>query len=385
MSEQTTQLDLSEVTANLTDDELSGFDYEQYMAQQTETNDETPTDQVDEEDVASSQSASEGEEVKSDEVVEQNTEVPNPEETEKVEVVEPTQVEGEGKPVNLEEKPEAKPKEKDTTATDYQAAYERIFAPFKANGVDIQAQSVEDVIQLMQMGANYHKKMAAFKEPRKILKVLEQHDLMDESKLAYLIDLHNKNPQAIAKLIQDSKVDAYELQQDESAANYVPTPNNVTDAQIELDQVLEDLQSSATYQRTMTVVGTQWDLNSRTFLADNPAAIAVIDSHMSNGIYDQIWPIVVRERTMGRLGGLSDIEAYRTVGDALANQGQLTGQAPAPKQEPIARATPKPKVDPTVEARKRAAAAPAKTAPPPATNTAQSSWTLSDEEFLQKL
>ena len=56
---------------------------------------------------------------------------------------------------------------------DYKAEYEKLLKPFKANGRDIQVGSVDDAIALMQMGANYNKKMAALKPNMKLLKMLE--------------------------------------------------------------------------------------------------------------------------------------------------------------------------------------------------------------------
>ena len=85
----------------------------------------------------------------------------------------------------------------DVPVVDYKAEYEKLLAPFKANGTDMQAQSVEDAIQLMQMGAGFHKKIAALKPAMKQVKLLEKHGLLDEDKLNYLIDLANKKPEAI--------------------------------------------------------------------------------------------------------------------------------------------------------------------------------------------
>lgn len=44
-------------------------------------------------------------------------------------------------------------------AVDYKAGYEQIMALTKANGKTMQVKSVEEAIQLMQMGANYTRKM----------------------------------------------------------------------------------------------------------------------------------------------------------------------------------------------------------------------------------
>lgn len=100
---------------------------------------------------------------------------------------------------------EDKASETADTAVDYKTEYEKIMAPFKANGMDMQAKSVEDAIQLMQMGAGFHKKMAALKPAMRQMKLLEKHGLLDDEKLNYLIDLSNKNPEAIKQLLKDSQ------------------------------------------------------------------------------------------------------------------------------------------------------------------------------------
>ena len=87
---------------------------------------------------------------------------------------------------------------------DYKAEYDRLVAPFKANGREITVKSVDDAIALMQMGANYNKKMSALKPNLKLMKLLENNGLLDETKIGFLIDLEKKNPDAINKLIKDS-------------------------------------------------------------------------------------------------------------------------------------------------------------------------------------
>ena len=57
----------------------------------------------------------------------------------------------------VEEKEDIDKKEsvEETSTIDYKSEYEKIFKPFKANGKEITPRNVEDVINLMQMGANY--------------------------------------------------------------------------------------------------------------------------------------------------------------------------------------------------------------------------------------
>ena len=51
----------------------------------------------------------------------------------------------------------------ETKEFDYESAYKKVSEPFKANGVDIQVKEPDDIVRLMQMGANYQKKMSQLK------------------------------------------------------------------------------------------------------------------------------------------------------------------------------------------------------------------------------
>ena len=203
---------------------------------------------------------------------------------------------------------------------DYKAEYEKLLKPFKANGRDIQVGSVDDAVALMQMGANYNKKMAALKPNMKLMKMLENHDLLSEDKLNYLIDLSRKDAGAINKLIKESGIDPLTLDT-EKADGYTPKSYKVDEREIELDMVLEQIQHSQAYPKTLEVVSKQWDPASRQTVANSPQLLKIINDHVDRGIYDVISAEVERERIFGRLNGLSDIEAYRQVGDSIQARG----------------------------------------------------------------
>ena len=295
--------------------------------------------------------------------------------------------EGEGQDllVTDQAKPEDKPKE--DSGIDYKAEYEKLLSPFKANGRDMTVESVEDAKALMQMGANYNKKMAALKPSLKILKLLENNGLLSEEKLSYLIDLDKKDPAAISKLVKDSGMDPLDMSTDDKV-EYTPKKYAVDDAEIELDTVLDELQGTPTYTRTLDVVSNKWDGPSKQVIANSPQILKVINNHMQSGIYDLIQTEVERERVFGRLNGLSDIEAYRQVGDKiqarggfdhLGRQGQQT--QPAPKI-----VTPKPKVaDDDKLKDKRRAASSTKPAGPTQAVATFNPLALSDEEFSKQM
>lgn len=249
--------------------------------------------------------------------------------------------------------------EPEDKAVDYKAEYDKLMAPFRANGKEMQVKNIDEAMQLMQMGAGFNKKMAGLKPAFKTLKLLENNGLMDESKLSYLIDLDKKNPEAIKKLIKESGIDPIDLDLD-TESDYKPETYTVDDRELELDEVLDSISESPTYSKTIDVVSTKWDQASKQTIANNPQLLTVINNHMASGIYDQISNGVERERSFGRLKGLTDIEAYKQVGDAMDAEGKFAGQGEAPAKPTNAgqRVERKPKAkvdDPKLKSKKRAA------------------------------
>lgn len=284
------------------------------------------------------------------------------------------------------QKPEVAAQEE--SAIDYKKEYEKLLAPFMANGKEIKVNNVEDAVSLMQMGANYNKKMAALKPNLKLLKLLESNGLLSEERVGFLIDLEKKNPDAINKLIKESGIDPMDLDA-EKANDYKPTLRTVDDKELELDAVLEEIQDTPSYSKTIQVVGKEWDAASKQTIANSPSILKIINSHVQSGVYDLIQEEMERERMFGRLQGLSDIEAYRQVGDAIqARNGfaHLNVNANGQGQQTLANTRvvqPKPKkVDEEKLKEKRRAASTAKpTGSNPKVAADFNPLALSDEEF----
>ena len=257
---------------------------------------------------------------------------------------------------------EAKEEVTTTDTIDYKAEYERLTQSFKANGKEIAVANVDEAISLMQMGANYNKKMAALKPNLKLLKLLENNKLLDEAKLSYLIDLDKKNPEAITKLLKDSGIDPLDVDL-EKDSEYKPNTYTVHDKELELDEVLANLQDTPTYGQTLDIVGNKWDGPSKQIVADNPQLLTLINDHVARGIYAVISKEVERERLFGRLNNVTDLEAYKIVGDNLEANGAFDHLNPVQKQvvkvAPLTKKAP----DPKLVSKKRAASSTQKTAP----------------------
>lgn len=220
-----------------------------------------------------------------------------------------------------EEENEDSDEESEDGSMDYEQLYSEVLAPVKANGNMVDIRNVEEARRLMSMGIDYGRKMKELKNSRKVLQMLSNHDLMGESELSYLIDLKNKNPQAIAKLVQESGYDPYSTEFDESK-EYTPSDYSVSDSEVQLQDVIDEIRHTPTYADTMQTV-TNMDDASKGVLAKNPQALRLLNEHRASGIYAIVEQEINRERAFGGLEGLSDLQAYEVVGKRLEQSGRF--------------------------------------------------------------
>lgn len=267
------------------------------------------------------------------------------------------------------------------TPVDYKAEYEKIMAPFKANGREVKLENPDEVIRLMQMGANYTKKMQALKPNLKLMRMLENNKLLDESKLSFLIDLDRKDPAAIQKLIHDSQIDPLDLDAATTPA-YTPGNHAVSDREMDFQSTLEDVTSTELGKDTVSHINQQWDQASKEAIFQEPKILQIITDQRENGIYAQISAEIDKRRMLGNLPEMSFLEAYRTVGDDLHAQGKLTpkGATAQPRRVVETRvAKPKPAAANNDKVR---AASPAKTTPQSTAKPEFDVFAMSDEEFM---
>jgi len=242
---------------------------------------------------------------------------------------------------------------------------DQITAPFKANGKTMKIENADDAVRLMQKGANYNLKMASMKPHLKVLKTLEKNEI-DEEKLNFLIDLDRNDPGAIARLLKQSEIDPIDFDTDRNEKQYKATDHSVEDREIAFDEVLDEIKDSDTYARTLDVVGGQWDDASKRAVTDAPELLRLMNDHMASGVYDVISNQLTQERALGRLNGLSDIEAYREVGDAIQAKGgfdHLFQQEERQQAPPSQERSTEPKQEAKSRREKRKAASPTKSAP----------------------
>ena len=253
--------------------------------------------------------------------------------------------------------------------------YAAIFKPFKANGKEITPKTVDDVISLMQMGANYTKKMQAMVPLKRTVETLNKADIKEED-LNFLIDVHKGDKEAIKKLLEKHKVDPLEL--DMETTNYVPKNNMISEEDIEYLSTLEDIQSSV--PKISEIISTKWDAESKQILLKDPKALIGLHQEIELGRFDEIQAQLEVDRTFGRYKGVSDFQAYiDIVNKKVATQVSKPTVTPT-VSDAVSTPTTKPKTQ-----HDKSKAAPAK-----GTATSQGSAittkdliNTSDEEFLK--
>jgi hypothetical protein len=267
---------------------------------------------------------------------------------------------------------------------DHKAELAKIMAPFKANGRDMQVRSADEAVALMQMGANYNKKMAGLKPHLALVKQLEKADLLSNEKIGFLIDLHNKNPEAIGKLIKDSGIDPLDLNEEKVQA-YVPNTYAISDKEQAFDEVLESIKDTPTYQRTLDTVANEWDQGSKAQLGEHPQVLKIINDHMASGIYDLIAAEVNHQKALGKLVGVPALAAYNQIGDQLNAAGAFNhlnkvATEPAPIKKVVVAEAAKP--NQAVQDQRRAAS-PTRTSPAKKVATDFNPLNMSDDEFAK--
>lgn len=187
----------------------------------------------------------------------------------------------------------------------------KIFAPFKANGKTIQVDNADDAVKLMQMGANYSKKMAELKPHLKTIKVLKNQNLLDESKLNTLIDAANGDKGAIKKLAEMNDIDLYDLSNGDDESEYTPKTHSISDEDYAFEEVVEELKTTDSYSTLVSKITKDFDDKSKVEIRNNPTILKTLNDHVASGLYDDISNEVAQLRTLGKVpADVPDVEVY---------------------------------------------------------------------------
>ncbi len=225
-------------------------------------------------------------------------------------------------------------KDGDKAPIDYKQEYEKLLAPFKANGREFKVNSPDEAVRLMQMGANYTKKMQSLAPNLKLMKMLDNNDLLTEDQVSYMIDLAQKKPDAIQKLLHESKIDPLEIDASEPG-NYQKGNHSVSDEEMAFHDVLGDVTQTSGGKETVQHIDKTWDQASKAAVFKEPTILAIINQQRENGVYDTITAEIDRQKTLGIIPNNTPfLEAYKLAGDKLQSENAFAPKEPETPQTP---------------------------------------------------
>ena len=280
------------------------------------------------------------------------------------------------------EKKAAQEKEESKSSVDYEGFYNTIMKPFKANGKTIELRSPEEAIQLMQMGANYTRKMQEISKHRKTIATLQENGINTDEDLAFILDIKNKNPEALKKFFKDNGIDPFDV--DTSAeVNYKPKVKMVSEEVLETRAVLDELNSDPDGAKTLRLIADTWDEESTRFMWNNPSAFGIIHEQRVSGVYDQIMNEIHRQTTLGMLKPTGSIlEKYNIVGNQLFGTGQPQNDT---TRRPIDTRVASRSSTPSSNRKAKAARSPSATGKRSSSVVLEDLMNLDDDKFLEAM
>jgi hypothetical protein len=192
--------------------------------------------------------------------------------------------------------------------TDYKSYWDSVTNITGYGGVKIKIDKPEDAITLIQKGLNYTKKMQEIKPSKQIIDTLADNDLLDHDKINLAIDIMKGNKEAIAKHLKDLNIDGLEINTEE--ANYNPSNYFMSEADYNNSEVIKEL-SKDTHGSEVLKAVSLWDEQSRKELSNNfERDLTMLAEHKRTGQFDAVMGDIQLHKSLGKLSGVSDAQAY---------------------------------------------------------------------------
>jgi hypothetical protein len=223
--------------------------------------------------------------------------------------------------------------EDDTTEEGEKAATEAAeeFAgkKFRANGQDFeftQDEINEQFETVFGKAMDYTQKMQKIAPFRKMISALESEGISHDQ-LNVAIDAMKGDKGAIKKLLEQNKIDAYDLTADEeNATAYVPSNYGKNETTLAIEEITSKLSGDEEFKITTNVIDEQWDGASRQAIAANPQMIEGLHNDIVSGLYDQVAPIAMKMKVLDG-NSKSDVEYYILAGNKFAQEHQANAKA----------------------------------------------------------
>ena len=233
------------------------------------------------------------------ETTEQSAESDSDDNGEKTEVVEGTE--------DSEEQPKADEQAKEEAPVVQKRKY-------KANGREFEftdAEIFEQFGKVFGQAMNYTQKMQQMAPYKSLVATMKEQNLTQED-LNLAIEVLKGDKQAIAEVMRRTGTDALDLDT-EAKQEYRPKNYGRNEAELAIQEIVEEIGKDPEYPVTYHVVEKQWDDKSRQAFASNPELIKELHLDVKSGVFDKVSPVAMKMKVLDG-GRKSDIEYYIAAG-----------------------------------------------------------------------
>ena len=224
--------------------------------------------------------------------------------------------------------------------------YEDLFKNgIKAAGVDRTVRDPEHLKTLVRIGLGANENNRKIKPYLKQLKSLEQAGVsLEDDNLNFLVDVMNGNKDAIKELVKNKfNLDEDEVQswydEEDGSKGYTPKDHVISDSRFQLQEILDDIKTTPTYDRTVNFLGSIDD-DGKVMISENPELVALLNDDMQSGAFDKAMDEAQFRMDRGLLPKQSILQSYVAVMQDVDFYNSLTGVTPEVTKEKPAKATP---------------------------------------------
>lgn len=190
---------------------------------------------------------------------------------------------------------------------------------FKANGQEFEF-TVDEMLKqfgsVFGQSMDYTQKTQKIAPFRKMISALEEENITEEQ-LNLLIDASKGNKGAIKQLMDNNKLESYDLsEEDNEQSPYAATQYGSDEQTLNLKEVVDSMSSDPEYTTTVDIVQHQWDSGSQNRLASNPSLLKALHHDVKTGIYANVAPEATKLKILDG-NTKSDIEYYMLAGQQL--------------------------------------------------------------------
>ncbi len=186
----------------------------------------------------------------------------------------------------------------------------------KAAGTSVKA-SLNELIAGFKKGMGFTKNMQQIAPFRRSISIMEDNGL-SEADLNMLVEAKSGNKQALAKLLSDANIDAFDIE-DEEIENYTPADYGKDIPDPAMEQVKSEINSDTEYVSKVENAIDTMPQDFYDLVSGDARALNSLYGDIKNGSYDAIMPEVIKQQALYG-SDLPTVDLYIQIAKQISQQ-----------------------------------------------------------------